>query len=265
VKVDAGQLEQVLMNLAINARDAMPTGGKLTMETSIVELDADFCRGIEDLAPGGYVMIAVSDTGVGIPAALRSRIFEPFFTTKPIGRGTGLGLATVHGIIKQSRGHITVYSEENFGTTFKVYLPVVHERLTPIMNAAVTDDLPSGNETVLLVEDDVSVREFAAHIMKMCGYRVLVASNGETALALCAAEPGDIHLVVSDVVMPKMSGRELAERLATTRPACRILFLSGYTDDVVVRHGILTDDFAFLQKPFSSSALARKVRAELDR
>jgi len=265
VKVDAGQLEQVLMNLAINARDAMPTGGKLTMETSVVELDANFCRGIEDLAPGGYVMMAVSDTGTGISAALRSRIFEPFFTTKPVGRGTGLGLATVHGIIKQSHGHITVYSEENFGTTFKVYLPVVQERLTPIMNEAVTADLPSGNETVLLVEDDASVREFAAHIMKMCGYRVLVASNGETAMALCKAEPDEIHLVVTDVVMPKMSGRELAEQLAITRPACRILFLSGYTDDVVVRHGVLTDDFAFLQKPFSSSALARKVRAELDR
>lgn len=264
VKADAGQLEQVLMNLAVNARDAMPRGGRLTIETQQVFLDESYCRGVADLPPGEYVLLAVSDTGCGMDEATRGRIFEPFFTTKGLGKGTGLGLATVHGIVKQSRGHIAVYSEVGHGTAFKVYLPRVSGPASNARSELLSQTMPRGTETVLLVEDEETVRATAGHILRGCGYRVLEASNGKEGLRLSEIEPGPIHLLISDVVMPHMGGRGLAELITAKRPRCRVLFLSGYTDDAVIRHGVLEGEFAFLQKPFTPSGLAQKVRNVLD-
>ncbi|MBD2113278.1 MULTISPECIES: hybrid sensor histidine kinase/response regulator [Cyanophyceae] len=264
IKADPGQIEQVLMNLAVNARDAMPQGGTLTLATQTVQLDEAFCRTVADLSPGDYVLLTVSDTGCGIDAATQVKMFEPFFTTKPVGKGTGLGLATVHGIVKQSGGYIAVESAVGQGTRFQIYLPLVAEPVSEGRSQGRSSTLPQGTETILVVEDEDAVRALEIHILRRCGYQVLEATNGQDALHLMEHEPGPIHLLLSDVVMPHLGGRELAAQVTRTQPQCKVLFLSGYTDDAVIHHGVSKADVAFLQKPFTPSALAQKVRQVLD-
>jgi PAS domain S-box-containing protein len=262
VKADVGQLEQVLMNLAVNARDAMPTGGKLTLETGNVEHDPDYAREQEASPVRRFVMLAVSDTGIGMDEATKARIFEPFFTTKEPGKGTGLGLATVYGIVQQSGGFIWVYSEPGRGTTFKIYLPQVDA--PPDTAGVAATELPRGTETVLLVEDAAAVRAAVRQVLERQGYTVLEAPHGNAALALATAHDGPIHLLLTDVVMPGLSGRQVADQLKQLRPDTRVLYASGYTDDAVVRHGVLEAGIAYLQKPFTTGGLARKVREVLD-
>jgi two-component system cell cycle sensor histidine kinase/response regulator CckA len=265
VKVDPGQIEHVIINLAVNARDAMAQrGGKLTIETANVELDASWMKLRPDVKPGPYVMLAVSDTGCGMTEDIKARIFEPFFTTKEPGKGTGLGLAMVYGIIKQSGGSIFVYSEPGVGTTFKIYLPAVAERISSDKPQQGLKATALGNETILLVEDEDAVRGIARLALQMHGYKVLEASCGAEAIHLCEKHAKPIHLLVTDVVMPEMSGRVVAERICALRPGIKVLYLSGYTDDAVVRHGILEAETAFLQKPFTPVALAAKVREIVD-
>jgi len=262
VKADRSQIEQVILNLAVNARDAMPEGGRLTIETANVDLDESFSHSSVMLSPGPYVMLAVTDNGCGMDVETQTHIFEPFFTTKEKGKGTGLGLATVYGIVKQSGGYVWVYSEPGRGTSFKVYLPRVwDEQTTPGRDRRVEGkSLPQGTETVLLVEDEKGVRELAREYLEMTGYTVIEAENGHTALELAALHSGPIHLLMTDVVMPGISGRELSERVKTIRPDIRVLFMSGYTDQAVVHHGILETDAVLLQKPFTVAALAAKLR-----
>jgi PAS domain S-box-containing protein len=265
VKADPGQIQQVVMNLAVNARDAMPQGGQLTLETMNVDLDEAHAQQHVDLQPGSYVMLAVSDTGVGMDKETQDHLFEPFFTTKEIGKGTGLGLATIYGIVKQSGGGIYVYSEPGQGTTFKIYLPRIEEAVDLPRPDAGRIRLPQGSETVLLVEDEDMVRELARRILQRSGYTVLEARQARDAIAICARHETPIQLLITDVVMPGgMSGRDLAEHLATSRPEMQVLYISGYTDDAIVRHGMLDEGVAFLQKPFTPDALARKVRQVLD-
>jgi len=264
IKADPGQLEQVLMNLVVNARDAMPGGGKLTMETSNVDLDDSYSAAHVGVRPGRYVMLAVSDTGCGMDKEVQSHLFEPFFTTKEPGRGTGLGLSTVYGIVKQSGGNVWVYSEPGAGTTFKVYLPRVEAAQDGASREKPVSMAPGGSETILLAEDEQVVRELTRRILESNGYAVLEAHHGPQALEICERHRGVIHLMVTDVVMPKMSGRELAQKLAVLRPEMKVLYLSGYTDTAIVRHGVLEAGTAFLQKPFTPNSLARKVREVLD-
>ena len=264
VKADRGQIEQVVMNLAINARDAMPQGGQLLVETANADLGGDYVRRNVGSRPGPHVMLAVSDSGQGIPRELQKHIFEPFFTTKEQGKGTGLGLATVYGIVKQSGGYIEVDSAPGRGTTFRIYLPRVDAE-TPAAERGPRAAAPTGGtETILLVEDEDGVRELARDILRSNGYTVLEARNGAEALLLGEGHRGPLELLLTDVVMPRMSGRELAERMAALRSDVSVLYMSGYTDDAVIRHGVLGSDTAFLQKPFTPAALVQRVRETLD-
>jgi signal transduction histidine kinase len=263
VRADRGQIEQVLVNLVVNARDAMPTGGRVTVETFTVRLDAAYAQSRADVVPGDYVMISVSDTGHGMNADVQSHLFEPFFTTKDRSKGTGLGLATSYGIVKQSGGHIAAYSEVGVGTTMRVYLPCV--QLAPEIRTIKEDYLPTGTETILLVEDDLPVRATAARILTGQGYQVIQAGDGASALAVLNGQGRPIQLMITDVVLPGMGGRELAEQVAALRPEIRILYVSGYTDDVILQHRLVERDVSLLQKPFTASSLASKVRDVLDR
>jgi CheY-like chemotaxis protein len=263
VKADLGQVEQVLMNLVVNARDAMPQGGKLTLETANAVLDQTYCRSHAEVKPGRYITLAVSDSGCGMDEQTRAHVFEPFFTTKEPGQGTGLGLAMVYGFIKQSGGHVSVYSELGVGSTFKIYLPEVEATPSSGELPASIAKMPHGDETILLVEDEGGVRTLARQILQTCGYTVLEAAHGVEAIRLAEEHQGPVHLLVSDVVMPNMGGRRVAERVAALKPDVKVLYLSGYPDDAVIRHGVLTSQTAFLQKPFTPIMLAQKVREVL--
>jgi two-component system, cell cycle sensor histidine kinase and response regulator CckA len=264
VMADPGQLEQVVLNLAVNARDAMPDGGRLLIETGAITLDEALATALPEVTPGRYAVLSVSDTGTGMAPEVAARAFEPFFTTKEPGEGTGLGLATVYGIVRQAGGHVTLYSEPGLGTMFRVYLPLITadagdaEPLPPVRS------MPRGTETILLVEDEETVRNLAQLVLERCGYTVLSAANGREALRVAQGHARAIALLVTDVVMPLMAGRALAERMATIRPDMRVLYMSGYTDDAVLRHGVIQEGAAFLQKPFLPSALATRVREVLD-
>jgi CheY-like chemotaxis protein len=264
VRADPGQLEQVIMNLAVNARDAMPNGGKLTIETANVSIDDAYVETHAVVIPGPYVRLVVSDTGKGMNEVTKARIFEPFFTTKAKGQGTGLGLATVYGIVKQSGGYIWVYSEPDRGASFKVYLPRVDTKVEATETATAEPDLLRGSETILLCEDQPEVRRLTRRILGAQGYDVLVAGDGQEALLLADAWTGPIHLLVTDVVMPGLTGPDVARQLATARPTMKVLYLSGYADESIVRHGVLDSGVAFLQKPFTTELLARKVREVLN-
>ena len=264
VNADPGQLEQVIINLAVNARDAMHNGGKLRITTSNAVLPADSRGKRAEPSANGHVMVEVKDNGVGMTREIQQRIFEPFFTTKEQGKGTGLGLATVYGIVTQSGGEVRLHSELNRGTTFRIFFPALATAVESVPAVAETHNVPRGDETVLIVEDDAALRALAARVLESTGYKVLLARNGVEALALCAGYDGRIDLVASDVVMPEMSGRPLVEKLAETRAETRVLFMSGYTDDDVMRRGVLDGRTAFIQKPFTAIQFATKVRDVLD-
>jgi len=264
VKADPGQIEQVIMNLALNSRDAMPQGGKLTLETANTNLDSSYARDHQPVQPGAYVMLAVSDTGHGMTTETMARIFEPFYTTKEVGKGTGLGLSMVYGIVKQSGGYVWVYSEPNRGTTFKIYLPRVDQPAEEVGADRRPAKVLRGTETILLVEDDPQLRELSSSVLTHCGYNVLVASTPEEGLAICKTNHRDIRLLVTDVVMPRMNGRQLAEQILRVCPQVRVLYISGYTDNAIVHYGVLDSGLWFLAKPFTLSALIAKVREVLD-
>jgi CheY-like chemotaxis protein len=266
IKADPGQVEQVIMNLVVNARDALPSGGRILIETSNVDLDSSYTLDHAVVRPGPYVLLAVTDTGVGMTADTVAHIFEPFYTTKESGRGTGLGLSTVYGIVKQSGGYIWVYSEPGKGTTFKVYLPRVQDSIpaspAPEMPPATA---PKGRETILLVEDEPAVRELIQMVLSERGYTVLEALAPEDAERLAGTNGPEIQLLLTDVVMPGMSGRELAKRLTAHLPHLRVLYMSGYTFNVIAQDGTLEEGISFLQKPFTPQVLTEKVREALDR
>jgi two-component system, cell cycle sensor histidine kinase and response regulator CckA len=265
VLADAGQIEQVIMNMVINAREAMPNGGKLTLETANVSFDQESVGRYPELRPGDYVMLAITDTGAGMSGEVKARAFEPFYSTKDVGEGTGLGLSTCYGIVKQSGGHISVYSEQGRGATFKIYLPQVQQQTKGVIQPLDSKELPRGTETILLVEDDPALREMAGTLLRRLGYTVWSAANGVEALSLKQQRNvGHIDLLFTDVVMPHMSGKELADRVQSLYPHTRILFTSAYTESAIVHQGVLNKGVALLQKPFTPSALARKVREILD-
>ena len=264
VKTDPGQIEQVILNLAVNARDAMPDVGTLTIETSNVVIEASNDPGLRELDPGKYVMLVVTDTGFGISDQVKTHLFEPFFTTKGLGKGTGLGLATCYGIVKQSGGNIRVQSEVGKGTSMKVYLPAVEETSSPDKTDTAVKELPRGNETILVVEDEPGVRLLISSVLGGCGYRILESCNGQEGLTTAlAAANGKIDLVLTDVIMPVMGGQEMVQRIQVVHPQMRVLYTSGYTDDALAHRGVLDDGIAFLEKPFSFASLAHKVREVL--
>jgi signal transduction histidine kinase/ActR/RegA family two-component response regulator len=265
VRVDPGQIEQVILNLVVNAKDAMPSGGRLTIETENVELDEAYCSAHIAARPGPHILLSVSDTGTGMTPDVKARVFEPFFTTKEVGRGTGLGLATVYGIVKQSNGYIWVYSEAGHGTSFKIYLPRTEAQCEPMMHQDESGFLLRGNETVFLVEDESSVRDLAARILRDQGYTVFEAGDGTEALQMVEANRTPrIDLLLTDVIMPRKGGRELAEKLKSVYPEVRVIFTSGYPDDAIAHQGMPGNGIAFLPKPFTSTSLCRKVREVLD-
>ena len=264
IKADPGQIEQVIMNLAVNARDAMPTGGKLTVTTANTTRDKNHLKNFPDMGAGDYVMLAIADTGTGMSEEVKAHLFEPFFTTKPPGTGTGLGLATCFGIVKQNTGHINVHSELGSGTTFKIYFPQVQSAIEPLRVRNQPTEVAGGNETVLLVEDEPVVRELAVATLREKGYTVVEAGNGEEGLRLAQQHDGKIDLVLTDVVMPVMGGKEMADALRTSHPDTKILFTSGYTEDALGHHGVLRPGILFLPKPYLTATLARKVREVLD-
>jgi two-component system, cell cycle sensor histidine kinase and response regulator CckA len=265
VKADAGQVDQVIMNMIINAREAMPNGGRLTLETANVTFEEESVGRYPELKPGEYVMLAITDTGTGMSEQVKARLFEPFFTTKPVGEGTGLGLSSCYGIIKQSGGHISVYSEVGRGSTFKIYLPQVQHPAIPAVQPSASPGLPRGTETILLVEDDPALREMAGTLLRKLGYTVWTASNGIEALSLKQQrDVGHIDLLFTDVVMPHMSGKELADRIEALFPHTKILFTSAYTESAIVHQGVLNEGVALLQKPFTPTALALKLRQVLE-
>ena len=265
-RADPGQIEQVLMNLAVNARDAMPSGGRLVIETRNADLDEAYAARHVGVRPGGYVMLSTSDTGCGMDRETQSRIFEPFFTTKEEGKGTGLGLAMVYGIVKQSGGNIWVYSEPGRGSTFKIYLPAVEGRIEEV-----TTGRPEhagrlrGSETILIVEDEELVRRMVRRTLEKNGYEVMEASLGEEALKIAAGHDGPVHLLVADVIIPQMSVTEVVSRLRTLRPEMKVMYMSGYAGSVVAEYGVPREEGVFLEKPFTPDALLRKVREMLDR
>jgi len=265
VQADPGQIEQVLMNLVVNARDAMPRGGKLTIETKNAELSEEYASVHMGVHPGPYVQLAVTDTGGGMDEVTKGKLFEPFFTTKEKGKGTGLGLSTVYGIVKQSGGSISAYSELGKGTTFKIYLP--RDLVAVPAMVAKLQPVPirkTGTETILVAEDEEALRRVVLRALTAAGYSVLSAANGDEAIALCAQYEGGIHLLLTDVVMPRISGRVLAQVLAKTRPEMKVVYMSGYTDNAIVHHGVLDPGTYFLGKPFTADALTRKIREVLD-
>jgi len=262
VKADPGQLSQVLLNLAVNSRDAMPSGGKLVIETANAELDDTYGRQHLGARPGPHVMLAVSDTGTGMDSETLSHIFEPFFTTKETGKGTGLGLSMVYGIIKQSNGYIMAYSEPGRGTTFKIYFPRTQESVSPIQKE--NDEIPSGTETVMVVEDEAALRELTCVLLEDAGYTVLESSGAEEALEAAKDMQCKIDLLLTDIVMPRLDGRELANQMVSLRPDLKVLYMSGYTDDIIVHRGVLTQGTVLVQKPFTKRTLLQKVRETLD-
>jgi signal transduction histidine kinase len=264
IKADPGQIEQVIMNLAVNARDAMPKGGKLTVTTANTTRDKNHLKNFPDMGAGDYVMLAIADTGTGMSEEVKAHLFEPFFTTKPSGKGTGLGLATCFGIVKQNTGHINVHSELGSGTTFKIYFPQVQSAIEPLRVRNQPTGVAGGNETVLLVEDEPVVRELAVATLREKGYTVVEAVNGEEGLRLARQHDGKIDLVLTDVVMPVMGGKEMADALRTSHPDTKVLFTSGYTEDALGHHGVLRPGILFLPKPYLTATLARKVREVLD-
>lgn len=264
VKADPGQIEQVILNLVVNARDAMPDGGYLTIETANITLEKEYTANRFDVQPGEYAMLAISDTGYGMSKETLSHMFEPFFTTKEKGKGTGLGLSTVYGIVKQSSGHIFVYSEPNHGTTFKIYLPQVNELPEAAKNSQKSTSFTRRQETILVVEDEEGVRSLIREILHRHGYTVLQASNGEEAIKLATSYEKEIHLLITDVIIPGLSGRETAARILDLRPKIRVLYISGYTDNAIVHQGILEPGISFMQKPFTTTTLTNKIREILD-
>jgi len=264
VKVDKGQIEQVIMNLVSNARDAMPDGGVLTIQTSNVLLDEEYAKRHTSVVPGEYVMMAIEDTGIGMSEDVKAHIFEPFFTTKELGKGTGLGLATVYGIVKQSGGNIWVYSEMGEGTTFKIYLPRIKEGITSCSVTVRTDEMPQGKETILVVEDNDDVRGFITAVLRELGYSIFEARDGVEALSLCNERKGDFDLVITDVIMPNMNGDRLASRIGELYPEIKVLYMSGYADNIITEKGILKEGINYLQKPITAMALAQEVRRVLD-
>jgi CheY-like chemotaxis protein len=264
VSVDPSHFEQAIINLAVNARDAIPRGGKLTFETANVDLDTDYCLKNPGVSPGPYVRVTVSDNGCGMSEETKARIFEPFFTTKEVGKGTGLGLAMVYGFIKQSGGHIAVKSTPNQGTTFHLYFPQVQGEAPTRPANPCPKPMPKGTETILLVEDESVVRAVASHVLQMCGYTVLEASHGGEALQVVERYDGPIHLLLTDVVMPGMGGKLVAEQVATLKPGIKTVFMSGYTDDTVVRNGVEGTKTHFLQKPYTPLVVAQTIREVLD-
>jgi two-component system, cell cycle sensor histidine kinase and response regulator CckA len=264
VNADPGQLEQVILNLAVNARDAMPQGGRLTVEAANVKLDRPLTGRPAGIAPGEYVRLAVSDTGSGMNAETQAHIFEPFFTTKEPGKGTGLGLFTVYGIVSQNDGSMQVESASGIGTKFTVYLPRVNTPAAEVEVEASPQPSPHGGETILLVEDEAAVRELVRQVLQAMGYTVLEAANGEQALQLSRVHRGPIHLLLADVVLPGLSGPEVADQLTSTRPEIHVIYMSGYVQDTIKRYGILERQRVFLQKPFTPAALLASVREALD-